>query len=414
MIELIYNEEEKGTTDEENLQEPKNVKQIGEPKDYKRIYIEDYVHTYLLQYSDKKDARAQIAILLGENKKSGGKRQLYIQSALPVENVMEKQGKYLFTEKIWGDIYQECEQYFPKQEILGWFLSRPGISIDKTEVTEETHRTYFSGADKLLFIMEPQEQERAFYAFDGNRFVKQPGYFIYYEKNEPMREFLLKRSEGEDMGRKHEKPDMAVANFRKILEEKQQKNVKKKTQVLASGAKAVAVLLFCLGALIIRNQSDKIKGMEQQINHASQSLEAQETSGDDVLIEEVSGNVEKEGISAEETAEELPVTEIAEYETEEVQSSAPSEEVKAEVQPIIEEVKAEEAETPAEPEVIPQEPEEEAASVPYEEYIVQSGDTLAKISRERYGTDEMVDEICNLNEIADGDYIQEGEIILLP
>ena len=45
---------------------------------------------------------------------------------------------------------------------------------------------------------------------------------------------------------------------------------------------------------------------------------------------------------------------------------------------------------------------------------LQAGDTLVKICREKYGTDEMIGQICALNEILDGDYIQEGEIILLP
>ena len=44
MIELIYNEEEKYITGEGKLSEPKNVKQIGEPREYKKIFLEDYVH----------------------------------------------------------------------------------------------------------------------------------------------------------------------------------------------------------------------------------------------------------------------------------------------------------------------------------------------------------------------------------
>ena len=53
-------------------------------------------------------------------------------------------------------------------------------------------------------------------------------------------------------------------------------------------------------------------------------------------------------------------------------------------------------------------------SVVQESYTVQTGDTLAGISRAYYGTDEMISEICNLNGISNGDYIQVGEIILLP
>ena len=94
MIELIYNEEEEITTEESIIKEPKNVKQIGNPKDYKKIYIEDFVHTFLQQYSHEEKDGAKAAVLFGKSGRSNGKRYLYIKSALPVESIAEKQGKY--------------------------------------------------------------------------------------------------------------------------------------------------------------------------------------------------------------------------------------------------------------------------------------------------------------------------------
>ena len=38
MIELIYNEEEAASGPEKKLSEPKNVKQVGEPREYKKIF----------------------------------------------------------------------------------------------------------------------------------------------------------------------------------------------------------------------------------------------------------------------------------------------------------------------------------------------------------------------------------------
>ena len=117
----------------------------------------------------------------------------------------------------------------------------------------------------------------------------------------------------------------------------------------------------------------------------------QQVSGDDVIIEELSGEVEEQEVKPE---EEIP------------------EEVQLEKElPVTEEIE----EVPEIVETIPEEAEETAAEAPvYVQYIVQAGDTLAKISREHYGTDEKVPEICNLNDITNGDYIQAGEIILLP
>ena len=405
MIELIYNEEGESTTEERTLPEPKNVKQVGEPKDYKKIFIEDYVHTFLMQYSAGKESGIHTAILLGKTERSGGKRYLYIKSAFPVENITEKQGKYCFTEKMWGDIYQECEKYFPEQEILGWFLSKPGFSVEKTAVLEETHRTYFSGADKVLFVTEPLERDSGFFGFDGNRFTKQSGYYIYYEKNEPMREFLTIKNESRKDRATSEKPDVAVANFRKILQEKQEKNVKRKKKALSYGMKVAIVLVFFVGAVTLKNQTDKIQTMEQQMSTLSGENISQETASDEVVVEELPGNVEEnqemiyeEPAVLEEPEEELPVTE---------EQNDPTEEVPQESE--------EPAEAADEPVEAAAQPEEAAAQVPvYEEYVVQAGDTLAKICREKYGTDEMIEQVCALNGIPNGDYIQEGETILLP
>ena len=81
---------------------------------------------------------------------------------------------------------------------------------------------------------------------------------------------------------------------------------------------------------------------------------------------------------------------------------------------VVEELKGEVAEKIEELPVIEEVIEPVEKETTYVQYIVQQGDTLAKICRERYGSDEMVSEICALNDITNGDYIQIGEIILLP
>lgn len=387
MIELIYNEEETSLAPEKKLPEPKSIKQIGEPREYKKIFIEDFVHTFLLQYSENKGHKTGIAVLVGNSERSGGKRHLYIKGALPVEDVTEKQGKYFFTEKLWGTIHQECEKYFPGQEIMGWFLSRPGFTIQQNIIMEETHRTYFSGADKVLFVTEPVEGECAFFGFDGNRFARQSGYYIYYEKNEQMRELIMERNKEREQISGNEKPDVVMANFRKILKEKQEQNEKRKKKAISYGTKVAAAMILFVGAIAFKNQIDKLEVPESVLPPQKLEEQSMEVSGDDVLVEELPGNVE-----------EFPGEHYDE-------SELFSEE---DALPVIEEEREKEGEL--------EEPAEEtmAGAPVYEEYIVQSGDTLAKISREFYGTDEKISEICILNNITNGDYIQAGEIILLP
>ena len=395
MIELIYNEEEKYITREGKLTEPKNVKQMGEPKEYKKIFLEDYVHTFLMQYSQEPEVRTRIAVLFGTTEHAGGKRHFYVKSALPVEEILEKQGKYIFTEKIWGEIYQQCEKYFPEQEILGWFLAKPGFTVEKTSVIEETQRTYFSGADKIFFMLEPIEGDSGFFGFDGNRFVRQQGYYIYYDRNEPMHEFLLaKRSVQQEM---KEKPDVAIANFRKILQEKQIQNKRRKKMMLSYGMRISLALLLCFGVITLQNQAEQMKNLKQQISVMTKEEVVKPVLSDGVVVEELPGNVETR----------LPVEETLEI-------SAAEEPVEEE--PAAEKTAAVEETSPAETvqeENMQEEEVVETVSTP-ETYVVQAGDTLAKISREQYGNDDMIDSICELNGIENGDYIQVGETILLP
>lgn len=419
MIELIYNEEGEVTTEKSGLLEPKNRKMVGEPKEHKKIFIEDYVHTFLLQQNAENETCIKAGVLFGKSERNGGHRHFYIKGALPVEQISEKQGKYCFTEKVWGDIYQKCEKYFPGMEIMGWFLSKSGISLENTEVLEETHRTYFSGADKLLFVAEPLEQKTMFWGFDGNRFTKQPGYYIFYEKNELMRDFLLEKNDENSKG--SEKPDVAVANFRKILKEKQAKNVKRKKQAMSYGMKVAIALVLFVGMVTLKNQTDKIKTMEQQMGVHTEEEILQETVSDEVIVEELPGNVEKdqdiiyevpvaqeEATKEEDTVEEDLVQEEAGQEETVEEEPVKEEELVQEELPVTEQMTSE---TQAGEEEV-----QEAAAEPpaYQQYVVMAGDTLAKISREKYGTDEMIEQICALNKISDGDYIQEGEIILLP
>ena len=86
---MIYYDDGENALGEKNLPEPKNVKKIGTPKDYKKIFIEAYVHTFLKRYSSEQNAITRVAVLLGKSERAGGQRYLYIKSAYPVAQVTE-------------------------------------------------------------------------------------------------------------------------------------------------------------------------------------------------------------------------------------------------------------------------------------------------------------------------------------
>lgn len=70
MIEVVYSGEEHEEQDEVRI--PKNIHQIGNNSSNKKIYIEDYVMTYLKKSPSGED-NVKYGVLLGDVKK--GKRK---------------------------------------------------------------------------------------------------------------------------------------------------------------------------------------------------------------------------------------------------------------------------------------------------------------------------------------------------
>ena len=105
---------------------PKNVRQMGEPEEARKIYVEDYVVTYLRQYAKEDIQNPRAAILLGSAQEQEGIPYLFIRSALELAQCTGADGTLRITDQIWMQVYEEAEKYFEGQEILGWFLSTPG------------------------------------------------------------------------------------------------------------------------------------------------------------------------------------------------------------------------------------------------------------------------------------------------
>ena len=66
---------------------PKNVRQIGNVSDQPKIYMEDYVNTYLNQLKENAAESAVSAILVGEIVKQGKYDVVYISGALKLREI---------------------------------------------------------------------------------------------------------------------------------------------------------------------------------------------------------------------------------------------------------------------------------------------------------------------------------------
>lgn len=381
-----------GRNAKEERRFPKNVRQIGEPSSGSRILIEDYVYTFLRQMAEADQTCIKTAILLGEF----GTSDIYIQGALDIDMGQEVAG--WFSHEHWREIFQEAQTWFEGLEVVGWFMANPGFPPELTEELRNLHLRNFSGEQYVFLQMDVIENEEIFYQYGKNGLAPLCGYYIYYEKNERMQAYMSQRRGGVGIEPEGILKDRAAARFRNVMQEKKEQNTQKKTMAFLYASCTFLVMVILVIGITMVNNYDRMTDMEQALHSISESLgesAAEETVSEDVEKEmpaDIEQAVAEENQkAAEETAGDPEDTAARE----EPQETVPEETVPEEQSEEVQEVMSQSVQEP-------------------ERYEVQTGDTLLEICRTKYGTEDMLNEICELNELDDGDKIYVGQTLVLP
>ena len=112
MIEIVYKENTKESGQRRKLNLPRNVRQIGEPEANRKIYIEDYVITYLKKIAKEQALSSCVAILLGSFEQMEGIPYLFIKSAVAVKEIPNLSDGIPFSDEAWAEIYTAIKEYF--------------------------------------------------------------------------------------------------------------------------------------------------------------------------------------------------------------------------------------------------------------------------------------------------------------
>lgn len=385
MIEIVYEKEkQKPEGNEEFFRIPNNIRQIGEIEGTQKIYIEDYAYTYLCRISSENPRKGIAAILLGQANWKEGTSYLFVKSAVALSDMEVSEEHVDFTQETWNHVYEKNKEYFPEQEIVGWFLSVPGCSMELHEVICQTHLDHFGGNDKVLFVMEPLEKEEAFYRYEDGKMSRQTGFYVYYEKNEAMRNFLIAQNERLEK-KSEEVDDGAVHSFREKVEKKaEQENQKKHIPLFKTASVCVAAAALAVGVLYL-NDYQKLRGTEKVIANLEEQGQKKETEKPEAVTP-VNAPVKEEKET--ELSQKTPEDEMQEEQPEKTSKEEPVENAK--------------------------EPKEETATATHTSYTIQPGDTMTRISIKNYGTIKKIKEICELNQMSENDTIYPGQKILLP
>ena len=430
---------------------PKNVCQSGFFTGDFRVYLEDYVHTFTHWLAEQDHSTRCAAVLIGEFAQSEHNREVYISGSVVAEKACV-QGGIEMTPEVWKQVYETIKEYFPEGEIVGWFYGGTSFIEEERMRLEQVHLDHFAGTDRVLMLYDFLEGEEEFYRYENGELTKQTGYYIYYEKNTEMQNYMIDKKQGKDLRERVE--DRAVKEMRNRLNVTQEDDTElgedgpapqrpewRKPAVPDSGSRflytagiVLAAIAVIMGASMIYNQ-ERLKGFEQTLNEilgqAAEDGKQQADNGDaqgsifdTQQTQEVFGPQGGQTLSP---SPEISPTPSAKASPTPVSpegygdgdvSPAPSD---MENEPMTEDTPGAEANTPTavpQPEDGQQQGHEAAGTVIDPSqctiYIVQRGDTLSSICKQHYGNLEKLDQIKDMNQINDEYLIYVNQELLLP
>lgn len=394
MIEVIYKDEKKKPVGNESFfQIPRNIRQIGDVDDHFKIYIEDYAFHYLDRSADE-ISDGKIALLLGRSNWAEGVTYVFIKSAFCLTGIEVDANHIPFDETVFLQADEVMKQYFSQQEIVGWFFTAPEYSMEITDAMVRAHLNYFGGNDKVFFMMEPIDGEEAFFRYDNGKMCRQRGYYLYYERNDAMQEYMIEVNHNMPMEKKESVSDQAVKDFRKIISNQDKEEKKQLPYFMYASVAAAVLLILAFGTGYLKDYQT-IKEAGENVLETVSLLPASESS---------LSATPTPSKTAEPMSSETPLPSEKEK-TESVVTETPIPAAKKETTPIP-------SVTPT-PLESPQMTETPAAAQT-RTYTIRSGDTLTSISQSVYGNADQVNAICRLNNISKETIIYPGEKILLP
>lgn len=432
MIEVICDETEQKEAKQVPVKLPKNLRQIGEGTNDTKIYIEDFVITYIRKFADRDKDSA--GILLGEVKESGRETYIFVPGAIELKNVFSEDGSIRFDDEVWADAYSDIKQYFNKYMIVGWFLNRRGSCHEIDLQLGKIHIDNFPGADKIMFLSDLVEKEEAVYHVEGGALKEQSVYYIYYERNSDMQEYMaapvVVDGDGEQQQQQPKSVDAGLedktpGSYRAILRERKEETASDKhvIGVLYGACTFLAVVILMIGVAMMNNY-DKIAGLEQLVSDLYEAAmertdksQAADNSGS-AIIENATGNTRSTSSTRETTTgrpqmtEQTTTTTAAAITTTSAAESTEPTSDKATVNQEKETTPV--TETQSTTKNTDETTDAEASNNPVSYYVVQEGDTLTSISKKFYNTEKMVEAIKAFNQLADENYIFSGQVLNLP
>ncbi len=421
---------------------PKNIRQIGQADKMDRIYLEDYVMTFIRQLSRKDND--SIIILFGNNGPVQGINATFINGAVRILTDKSLDNECI-TCGAWDEIYQQAKEHFDNLDVVGWAYISSQMEVEDIygfmiNRLRNIHKTNFPGEDKVLLVYDSVMDEENFYKFTNGELKRQRGHFLYYERNDRMQEYMMQvnGSKSFEQGYDDEitkkirdkamqgKENFGVISARK--DEGKSENYTRKAYMCAMIAAVVALAFVAAGKSNL--SFDKVKDVVKtnSTREKSQS-DNNSTKGSPVTIEDVEGktptpvetkNEAKDDATkdnnkkAKDDATKDNNKKGKDDATKDNGKQDSSGENASDTKNVLKADEKKNEKDNTDTKKKDQAKKTKAASAVGKYYTVKDGDTLAGISISYYGTMAKVNDICESNNISNEDMIHPGDKIVLP
>lgn len=383
---------------------PRNFRQIGTPEGEKHIFIEDYVYTYLHPAFLGMNER-RVCILVGRTETHGKNTNIYVNGAFELPEIAYCGTAPVFQEKIRTEICSLIKRYFDGSTLLGWFYDEKGTAPCLTPELERILKNFFGGNNRLLLLSDSLEKEETLYIYEDGAVHKKEGYYIYYERNQAMQEYMIvSRKDTPQEVKPEEVRDEALKNYRELVLNRPKKNFQLPAfHSLVYGSGLLVVIAIIVVGISMFNNYEKMKKLETAVSVMEQK---NDSSGTDLALDT-------------ETQTKLVIEDLA-------GQVEPTEKENAENLQVADNTAAPDNTTAPDNTAAPDNTSDQAASAstqPQSEaeiilqqgyYIVQPGDSMISISKKIYQDASHVADLCAANGIENVDNIKVGEKLILP
>lgn len=414
---------------------PENIRQMGEQPEKNRVYIEDYVVTYMHQIFQKKQEEA-IVVFVGQKGEGKAKNCSFIYGAIEIDLDLLA-GNQAFTQETWNEIYDKVHEYFPASQVLGWGC---GVSMWNSQIDKnvrQIQQKHFSQEEKLLFLEDLSEKEEKIWHWHHGKLQEMSGYVIYYDKNPQMQDYMLGDKPKKSFEAEYQ--DSVTSTVREVIHRKEETEETKKFAGYTIAA--AMILLAVFGANLLLQSTKKIDSLEKTLETLSNAAVST------TAVPDEEGRVNTTTVPSasifDPVTEETPIATVPPISTEksthnntpkdntneksantaenkensktDAKKTAQDKEKKQNSTSISKDSKVKATSKPKQKAQTNQSTQETSTlGIGNQSYLVRSGDTLSQIVLRQYHSMDYMEIVKQANNITNEDDIKAGQLLVLP